>query len=74
MSLMKVSGVRGGDMLLNLKQLAWASLRKDRAGNVTRVTLHMADGAIFPIEGDEVATTLEALQAELGLLPDTSTP
>jgi hypothetical protein len=60
-SFIKVSSTRGDYALVNLEQVAWATVDTDGAGGASRITLHMVDGATFLLEGAEAQRALEGL-------------
>jgi hypothetical protein len=43
MSFIKVSSSRGDYALVNLEQVAWATVETNEAGGASRITLHMVD-------------------------------
>ena len=47
MSFINVSSTRGDYALVNLEQVAWATVETNEAGGASRITLHMVDGATF---------------------------
>lgn len=47
MSLIKLSSSRGDYVLLNLRQIAWATVDTGESGAAHRTTLHMMDGVAF---------------------------
>ncbi len=69
MSFIEVSSTRGDYALVNLEQVAWATVDTDGAGGASRITLHMVDGATFSLRDAEAAFALEGLKADLGELP-----
>ena len=66
MSLIKVSSTRGDYALVNLEQVAWATVDTNEAGGASRITLHMADGATFLLRDAEAEYGLEGLSRDLG--------
>lgn len=72
MSLIKVSSSRGDYVLINLHQVAWATVDADDSGRATLITLHMMDGVAFQLRGDEAALAREALENTLGESPGAS--
>ena len=71
MGIIKVSSTRGDYALVNLEQVAWATVESSETGAASRVTLHMTDGATFVLLDAEAAFALEGLRADLGELPGT---
>lgn len=69
MALIKVSSTRGDYALINLEQVAWATVEASASGGASRVTLHMVDGATFSLRDTEAEFALEGLRADLGELP-----
>jgi hypothetical protein len=57
----KVSSTRGDYALVNLEQVAWATVETNETGAASRVTLHMADGATFVLLDDEAELALRGL-------------
>lgn len=72
MSLIKVSSSRGDYVLINLHQVAWATVDADDSGQATLITLHMMDGVAFQLRGNEAAFARKALREALGESPDAS--
>jgi hypothetical protein len=66
MSLINVSSTRGDYALVNLKQVAWATVDTNEAGGASRITLHMGDGATFLLRDAEAEHALEGLRRDLG--------
>ncbi len=66
MSLINVSSTRGNYALVNLEQVAWATVETNEAGGASRITLHMVDGATFLLRGAEAQHALEELMKDLG--------
>ena len=66
MSLINVSSTRGDYALVNLKQVAWATVDTNQAGGASRITLHMVDGATFLLRDAEAEHALEGLRRALG--------
>ena len=66
MSLIKVSSTRGDYALVNLEQVAWATVDTNEAGGASRITLHTADGATFLLRDAEAEYGLEGLRRDLG--------
>jgi len=60
-SFIEVSSTSGDYALVNLEQVAWATVDTDEAGGASRITLHMVDGATFLLEGAEAQRALEGL-------------
>ena len=71
MSLIRVSSTRGDYVLVNLEQVAWATVETDETGGASRITLHMVDGATFLLRDVEADLALKGLQTNLGELPST---
>jgi hypothetical protein len=69
MGCIKVSSTRGDYALINLEQVAWATVETNASGTASRITLHMVDGATFSLRDAEAAFALEGLKADLGELP-----
>lgn len=69
MGLIKVASTRGDYALINLRQVAWATVEANEAGGASRVTLHMVDGATFSLRDVEAEFVLGGLKADLGELP-----
>ena len=69
MSLIKVSSTRGDYVLINLEQVAWATVDENEMGGARRITLHMADDTTFSLKDVEAEFALEGLKASLGELP-----
>ena len=72
MSLIKVSSSRGDYVLINLHQVAWATVDVDDSDRATLITLHTMDGVAFQLRGDEAAFAQKALRDALGELPGAS--
>ena len=66
MSFINVSSTRGDYALVNLKQVAWATVDANEAGGASRITLHMVDGATFLLRDAEAEHALEELRKDLG--------
>jgi hypothetical protein len=66
MSLINVSSTRGDYVLVNLEQVAWATIDTNEAGGASRITLHMADGATFVLRDAEAEYALAGLRRDLG--------
>ena len=66
MSLINVSSTRGDYALVNLKQVAWATVDTNEAGGANRITLHMVDGATFLLRDAEAEHALQGLRRDLG--------
>lgn len=66
MSLINVSSTRGDYALVNLKQVAWATVDTNQAGGASRITLHMVDGATFLLRDAEAEHALQGLRRDLG--------
>ena len=71
MGLIRVSSTRGDYVLVNLEQVAWATVETDETGGASRITLHMVDGATFLLRDVEADLALKGLQTNLGELPST---
>ncbi len=69
MGLMKVSSSRGDYVLVNLRQVAWATVDNNETGGTRRITLHMVDGATFSLKDVEAEFALTGLKESLGELP-----
>ena len=69
MGLIKVSSTRGDYALVNLEQVAWATVGTNEAAGTSRITLHMVDGATFDLRDVEAEFVLEGLKTDLGELP-----
>ena len=69
MGFIKVSSTRGDYALVNLEQVAWATVETDETGKTSRTTLHMVDGATFLLRDVEADLALKGLQTNLGELP-----
>jgi hypothetical protein len=69
--LIRVSSTRGDYVLVNLEQVAWATVETDETGGASRITLHMVDGATFLLRDVEADLALKGLQTNLGELPST---
>jgi len=67
--LIEVSSTRGDYVLVNLEQVAWATVDANEAGGASRITLHMADGATFMLRDAEAESALEGLRTNLGQSP-----
>ena len=61
MSFIDVSSTRGDYALVNLEQVAWATVDTDGAGGASRITLHMVDGTTFLLRDAEAQRALEGL-------------
>jgi len=70
LALIKVSSTRGDYALINLEQVAWATVEAGASGTASRVTLHMVDGATFSLRDAEAALALESMKAGLLESPD----
>jgi hypothetical protein len=66
MSLVNVSSSRGDYALVNLEQVAWATVDTNQAGGASKITLHMVDGATFLLRDAEAEYVLEGLRRDLG--------
>jgi len=66
MSFIDVSSTRGDFALVNLEQVAWATVETTEAGGASRITLHMVDGATFLQRDAEAKRALEGLRKDLG--------
>jgi hypothetical protein len=66
MSLINVSSTRGNYALVNLEQVAWATVDTNEGGGTSRITLHMVDGATFLLRDAEAEYALEGLRRDLG--------
>src|SRR5215204_5353272 len=66
MSLINVSSTRGDHALVNLEQVAWATVDTNEAGGASRITLHMVDGATFLLRDAEAEYALAGLRRDLG--------
>jgi hypothetical protein len=66
MSSINVSSTRGDYALVNLEQIAWATVDIDDAGGASRITLHMVDGATFLLRDAEAEYALEGLRRDFG--------
>jgi len=66
MSFIDVSSTRGDFALVNLEQVAWATVETTEAGGASRITLHMVDGATFLLRDAEAKRALEGLRKDLG--------
>ena len=55
--------------MVNLEQVAWATVETNEAGEVSRITLHIVDGATFLLRDAEAEQALEALSKGLGEPP-----
>jgi len=66
MSFIDVSSTRGDYALVNLEQVAWATVETTEAGGASRITLHMVDGATFLLRDAEAEHALEGLRKDLG--------
>ena len=69
MTLIKVSSTRGDYALVNLEQVAWATVDTSETGGASRITLHMADGTTFVLRDAEAECALEGLRKDLGESP-----
>ncbi len=69
MGLIEVSSTRGDYALVNLEQVAWATVDTNETGGASRITLHMVDGATFMLRGAEAESALEGLKTDLGQSP-----
>jgi hypothetical protein len=69
LSLIKVSSSRGDYVLLNLRQVAWATVDTEESGAAHRITLHMMDGVAFQLRGAEADYALKGLHGALGEPP-----
>ena len=69
MGLIKVSSTRGDYVVVNLEQVAWATVDSNETGGTGRITLHMVDGATFSLNDVEAELALEGLKTSLGELP-----
>jgi hypothetical protein len=69
MGCIKVSSTRGDYALINLEQVAWATVETNETGGTSRITLHMVDGATFSLRDVEAEFVLDGLKADLGELP-----
>ncbi len=69
MGLIRVSSTRGDYALVNLGQVAWATVETNETGGTSRVTLHMADGATFVLLDVEAELALQGLRTDPGELP-----
>jgi hypothetical protein len=67
--LIEVSSTHGDYALVNLEQVAWATVDTNETGGASRITLHMADGATFMLRGAEAEGALEGLRTDLGQSP-----
>ncbi len=70
MALIKVSSTRGDYVLINLEQIAWATVEERATSGKSRATLHMVDGATFQLRDTEAEAVLTGLRTSLGELPD----
>ena len=66
MSLINVSSTRGDYVLVNLEQVAWATVDTNETGGASRITLHMVDGSTFLLRDAEAEQALEGLRRNLG--------
>ena len=64
--LIRVSSSRGDYVLVNLEQVAWATVDTNETGGASRITLHMVDGATFLLRDVEADLALQGLQTNLG--------
>ena len=55
--------------MVNLEQVAWATVETNEAGGASRITLHMVDGATFLLRDAEAEHALEGLNKGLGGSP-----
>jgi hypothetical protein len=69
MSFINVSSTRGDYALVNLEQVALATVETNEAGWASRITLHMVDGATFLLRDAEAEHALEGLSKDLGEPP-----
>lgn len=69
MGFIKVSSTRGDYVLVNLAQVVWSTVDTNGTGGVSRMTLHMADGATFSLKDTEAELALTGLENSLGELP-----
>jgi hypothetical protein len=69
LTLIKVSSTRGDYALVNLEQVAWATVDTSETGRASRITLHMADGATFVLRDAEAESALEGLRKDHGGSP-----
>jgi hypothetical protein len=69
MGCIKVSSTRGDYAMINLEQVAWATVETNASGTASRITLHMVDGATFSLRDAEAEFALQGLKADLGELP-----
>jgi hypothetical protein len=69
MSFINVSSTRGDYALVNLEQVAWATVETNEAGGASRITLHMVDGATFLLRDAEAEHALKGLNKGLGESP-----
>lgn len=69
MGLIKVASTRGDYVLVNLGQVAWATVDLNESGGARRVTLHMIDGATFLLNDAEADLALTGLKESLGESP-----
>jgi len=66
LSFINVSSTRGDYALINLEQVAWATVDTNQAGVPSRITLHMVDGATFLLRAAEAEHALQVLRRDLG--------
>ena len=62
MGCIKVSSTRGDYALINLHQVAWATVETSASGAASRITLHLVDGATFSLRDAEASFALEGLK------------
>ena len=48
--------------MVNLEQVAWATVETNEAGRASRITLHMVDGATFLLRDAEAEHALAGLR------------
>ena len=68
MGCIKVSSTRGDYAIINLEQVAWATVETNASGTASRITLHMVDGATFSLRAAEAEFPPDGLKADLGEL------
>lgn len=73
MSLIKVSSSRGDYVIINLQQVAWATVEENERGGASKITLHTMDGVAFQLRGAEAEHALDGLRRTLGDLPSEPT-
>ncbi|CAA9450139.1 MAG: hypothetical protein AVDCRST_MAG37-2239 [uncultured Rubrobacteraceae bacterium] len=66
MTFIRVSSTRGDYVLINLEQVAWATVEERATSGTSRLTLHMVDGATFQLRDAEAEAVLAGLQTSLG--------